>query len=312
MEGARTAPHASPRLLTPPTPPLASSSHLPSAGFETLCPHPLCPSSDLLTSPQVLANADPAVAAAVRRARRLCPKTAALLDSLGAATDLARCGVGECTFSALGPGAHLRPHCGSSNARLTAHLPLLVPEGACAIRVADESRPYREGTRRGRVPGALPLPHISFGRALSPARPEARGRPYAWAALGGPAGASLLGAARRLVSSSQASCWSSTTPSSTRRAPRWKQGRLPCVSSAPGLPARRLSHGSGFSSHPRWGLHHQVWNRSASEVRVVLLIRFWHPDVPPDEYKARKRGMDRSLKRHKRAALMPPLFDAAF
>ena len=87
---------------------------------------------------------------------------------------------------------------------------------------------------------------------------------------------------------------------------------LPRVSTAPGLPARRLSHGSGFSSHPRWGLHHQVWNRSASEVRVVLLIRFWHPDVPPDEYKARKRGMDRSLKRHKRAALMPPLFDAAF
>ena len=93
----------------------------------------------------MLANADPAVAAAVRRARRLCPKTAALLDSLGAATDLARCGVGECTFSALGPGAHLKPHCGSTNCRLTCHLPLLVPKGEVAIRVGEETRPYREG-----------------------------------------------------------------------------------------------------------------------------------------------------------------------
>merc|ERR1712194_856643 len=28
---------------------------------------------------------------------------------------------------------------------------------------------------------------------------------------------------------------------------------------------------------------HEVWNRS-SEVRVVLLVNFWHPDLRPDEW----------------------------
>ena len=42
--------------------------------------------------------------------------------------------------------------------------------------------------------------------------------------------------------------------------------------------------------------------------RVVLLIRFWHPDVPAGEYTARKKELDRAFKRHTRAAMMPPLF----
>ena len=84
---------------------------------------------------------------------------------------------------------------------------------------------------------------------------------------------------------------------------------LPRVSTAPGLPARRLSHGSGFSSHPRWGLHHQVWNRSASEVRVVLLIRFWHPDIRPERYADAQHTMRQGYRRHKRRVLLPPLDD---
>ena len=58
---------------------------------------------------------------------------------------MARKGVGESTFSALGPKAHLKPHCGSTNTRLTCHLPLIVPEGPCSIRVGQETRTYREG-----------------------------------------------------------------------------------------------------------------------------------------------------------------------
>uniref|UniRef100_A0A7S0L3U4 Aspartyl/asparaginy/proline hydroxylase domain-containing protein n=1 Tax=Coccolithus braarudii TaxID=221442 RepID=A0A7S0L3U4_9EUKA len=92
----------------------------------------------------VLLNGDDKVAASTRSNRKRCPRTAALLDEMFAASDLARVGIGECTFSALGPGAHLQPHCGSTNARLTVHLPLIVPQG-CSIRVGDELRTYREG-----------------------------------------------------------------------------------------------------------------------------------------------------------------------
>jgi len=49
------------------------------------------------------------------------------------------------------------------------------------------------------------------------------------------------------------------------------------------------------------------WRRACG-VRVVLLIRFWHPDVPAGEYTARKKELDRAMKRHLRAAMMPPLF----
>lgn len=47
-------------------------------------------------------------------------------------------------FSRLRPGTHIRPHHGMLNTRLICHLPLVVPEG-CAMRVGDETRPWREG-----------------------------------------------------------------------------------------------------------------------------------------------------------------------
>ena len=46
------------------------------------------------------------------------------------------------------PGTHLRAHCGPSNHRLRLHLPVVVPpcpERACALRVGDEARAWREG-----------------------------------------------------------------------------------------------------------------------------------------------------------------------
>ena len=47
-------------------------------------------------------------------------------------------------FSRLRPGTHIRPHHGMLNTRLICHLPLVVPKG-CALRVGDETRPWREG-----------------------------------------------------------------------------------------------------------------------------------------------------------------------
>ena len=47
-------------------------------------------------------------------------------------------------FSELQPGAHIPPHHGATNTRLTVHLPLIVPEG-CAFRVGDDTRPWVPG-----------------------------------------------------------------------------------------------------------------------------------------------------------------------
>lgn len=70
-----------------------------------------------------------------------CPKTVELLrrwfrDELGEPM--------TAQFSALRAGAHIPAHCGVSNAFLTAHLGLIVPEG-CRIRVGNEQRQWSEG-----------------------------------------------------------------------------------------------------------------------------------------------------------------------
>ena len=52
---------------------------------------------------------------------------------------------------------------------------------------------------------------------------------------------------------------------------------------------------------------HEVWNRHASETRVVLLVRFWHPDIQPKAYAATKRRMRSAVMRHRRNTLLPPL-----
>lgn len=50
----------------------------------------------------------------------------------------------EVFFSVLKPGAHIPPHYGLSNCRMTVHLPLIVPKG-CSIRVASHRQEWREG-----------------------------------------------------------------------------------------------------------------------------------------------------------------------
>ena len=71
-----------------------------------------------------------------------CPRTAEAL-ALVDAVDIA----GLCPnamFSALAPGAHIPPHTGETNARLVAHLPLVVPE-RCSYRVGYDWRQWQEG-----------------------------------------------------------------------------------------------------------------------------------------------------------------------
>jgi len=70
-----------------------------------------------------------------------CPKTVEFLrrwfrDELGEPM--------TAQFSALRAGAHIPAHCGVSNAFLTAHLGLIVPQG-CSIRVGNERRHWSEG-----------------------------------------------------------------------------------------------------------------------------------------------------------------------
>ena len=71
-----------------------------------------------------------------------CPATAAavervpLLDTPGKAPSV--------MFSILQPRTRIPPHTGSTNARTTVHLPLVVPPG-CGFRVGAETRSWREG-----------------------------------------------------------------------------------------------------------------------------------------------------------------------
>lgn len=73
---------------------------------------------------------------------RRCPATTALMESLPLpeAEDY----MPEIFFSRLKPGAHIIPHFGQMNFRLTVHLGLIVPEG-CGIRVGDQTRHWEPG-----------------------------------------------------------------------------------------------------------------------------------------------------------------------
>jgi len=71
-----------------------------------------------------------------------CPQTAQLLERVELC-DLN--GIGpNVFFSALAPKTHIPPHHGKTNARVIAHLPLIVPEG-CRLRVGFEERYWRQG-----------------------------------------------------------------------------------------------------------------------------------------------------------------------
>ena len=55
------------------------------------------------------------------------------------------CSLGSAYFSLLRPHTRLAAHCGPTNARLRAHLGIVVPPGDCEILVGGEARRWEEG-----------------------------------------------------------------------------------------------------------------------------------------------------------------------
>jgi aspartate beta-hydroxylase len=72
--------------------------------------------------------------------RAACPRTAEIIDRI----EPMLTATGEVFFSLLHPGVVLPPHHDDSNAKLTVHLPLVVPPD-CAIVVGGERRTWVEG-----------------------------------------------------------------------------------------------------------------------------------------------------------------------
>ena len=72
----------------------------------------------------------------------LCPRTLAALSAIPLCRIENR--TPSVLFSLLRPGARIPPHHGFMNARVIAHLPLIVPPN-CALRVGNETRGWREG-----------------------------------------------------------------------------------------------------------------------------------------------------------------------
>ena len=71
-----------------------------------------------------------------------CPRTAEALKLIDSVHLAGTCP--NAMFSVLSPKAKIPPHHGESNARLVAHLPLVVPEG-CLFRVGYDNRRWQEG-----------------------------------------------------------------------------------------------------------------------------------------------------------------------
>jgi beta-hydroxylase len=70
--------------------------------------------------------------------RKLCPKTAAILDELPE--------IISCDFSVMKAKTHILPHKGYSKMVLRCHLPLIIPDTErCALRVGDETHHWEEG-----------------------------------------------------------------------------------------------------------------------------------------------------------------------
>lgn len=71
-----------------------------------------------------------------------CPVTAQALRELDTADIAGLCP--NAMFSALAPKTHIPPHHGETNARLVAHLPLIIPD-KCKLRVGFEERQWELG-----------------------------------------------------------------------------------------------------------------------------------------------------------------------
>ncbi len=70
-----------------------------------------------------------------------CPATTRVIEGDGAM----RTAAGLIYVSRMRPGTHIQAHRGPTNLRVRCHLGIAVPDGDCAIRVADQSRRWSEG-----------------------------------------------------------------------------------------------------------------------------------------------------------------------
>lgn len=71
-----------------------------------------------------------------------CPRTAAALEAIPLLDIPGK--APTAMYSLLKPRTRIPPHTGTTNARTTVHLPLVVPDG-CGFRVGAETRQWREG-----------------------------------------------------------------------------------------------------------------------------------------------------------------------
>jgi aspartate beta-hydroxylase len=72
-----------------------------------------------------------------------CPRTSAALDDVPLTR--IRAHAPEVLYSVLAPRSHITPHHGVTNTRVVTHLPLVVPEGDCALVVGGDAHRWRQG-----------------------------------------------------------------------------------------------------------------------------------------------------------------------
>lgn len=72
--------------------------------------------------------------------RELCPNTISILQSLPLFDHY-----DHTFFSALAPQTHIKKHHGPTNKKLRCHLPLVVPQNQCGLRVGDHEIQVEEG-----------------------------------------------------------------------------------------------------------------------------------------------------------------------
>ena len=72
-----------------------------------------------------------------------CPRTSAALGDVPLTR--IRAHAPEVLYSVLAPDSHITPHHGVTNTRVVTHLPLLIPEGDCAIVVGGDVHRWRQG-----------------------------------------------------------------------------------------------------------------------------------------------------------------------
>ena len=74
-----------------------------------------------------------------------CPKTVELLESFENPALMTSTPFSFAFFSTMGPQANILSHFGPCNLRLRCHVPIIVPDGDCALQVGNEIIRWEEG-----------------------------------------------------------------------------------------------------------------------------------------------------------------------